>query len=257
MTKVRGMRLELPRLASKGRAMTILPVLKRELVAAARQDGEHESRFFFTVLMLVNVLGTFTAWYFWEAKQVTNRLMSLVAERSYIMAIALHGIVIIAVMGRTARCVAIEKDRRTLDFLLATRLNSTEIVLGKLAAHVLVFLATLAAGLPIMLLLHTLGGLDGWLICLAYTSIVWTGVFLSALAIWFSVTAPDSRKAIARAFLCSIAWFSGPFFIAFLLPRLGIRLPDWLLRRKRLASGQQSRGPLDEAAGTCRRKGVA
>lgn len=208
--------------------MTILPVLKRELVALARRGGEHASRSVFAAVMLVDVLGTFTAWYYWEAEQVTSRLMALIAERSFFIALALHGIVLIAVMGQAARCIAVEKDRRTLDFLLATRLSSAEIIVGKLAAHMLVFLVTLSAGLPIMLLLNQLGGVDGWLMLMAYGGIVSTGFFLAALSIWFSATAPDSRRALARAFLCSVAWFSGPFFATFLLPRLGVRLPDWL-----------------------------
>ncbi len=208
--------------------MTILPVLKRELVALARRGGEQASRSFFAATLLMSALGTFTAWYYWEAEQVTNRLMALVAERSFVIALALHGIVLIAVMGQTAKCVAFEKDRRTLDFLLATRLSSAEIILGKLAAHLLVFLVTLAAGLPMMLLLNRLGGVDGWVILAAYAGIVSTGFFLAALSIWCSATAPNTRQALALAFLSFIAWFFGPFFVTYVFPRLGIRLPDWL-----------------------------
>jgi ABC-type transport system involved in multi-copper enzyme maturation permease subunit len=208
--------------------MTILPVLKRELVAAARRGGEPGSRSFFAATLLMSVLGTFTAWYYWGAEQVTKRLMALVAERSFFIALALHGLVLMTVMGQTARCIAFEKDRRTLDFLLATRLSSAEIILGKLAAHLLVFLVTLAAGLPIMLLLNRLGDVDGWLIVTAYAGIISTGLFLAAFSIWFSATAPDTRRAVARAFLCSLAWFSGPFFVAHLFPPLGVRLPAWL-----------------------------
>ncbi len=102
-------------------------------------------------------------------------------------------------MSQTATCIAVEKDRRTLDFLLATRLSSTEIVVGKLAAYMLVFLGTLAAGLPIMLLLNQLGGVDGRLILTAYAGIVATGFWLAAFSIWFSATAPDSRRALGRA----------------------------------------------------------
>jgi ABC-type Na+ efflux pump permease subunit len=54
----------------------------------------------------------------------------------------------------------LEKDRRTLDFLLATPLCNAEIVLGKLAACMIELVAGFAAGLPIMLVLHALGGID-------------------------------------------------------------------------------------------------
>ncbi len=202
--------------------------MKRELVALARRGGEHLGRIVFTASLLIGVLGTFTAWYYWEDEQVTNRVMALIAERSFFIALALHSIALMTVVGQSAKCIAFEKDRRTLGFLLVTRLSSAEIVIGKLAAHFLVFLVTLAAGLPIMLLLNLLGGVDGWLILTAYAGIVSTGLFLAALATWFSAMAPDTRRALARAFLCSIAWFSGPVFVALLFPRLGISLPGWL-----------------------------
>ncbi len=70
--------------------------------------------------------------------------------------------------------------------------------------------------------------MDDWLILTAYAGIVSTGVFLAEFSIWLSATAPDSRRASARAFLCSIAWFSGPFFVTHLFPCLGVRLPGWL-----------------------------
>lgn len=203
-------------MASRGGVMTILPVLKRELVAAARRGGEPGSRSFFAAAMLMSVLGTFTAWYYWEVRHVTNRLMALVAKRSFFIAVALHGLLLIDVMARTAQCVAEEKDRRTLDFLLATRLSSTEVILGKLAARMLVFLVTLAAGLPIMLLLNRLGGVDGWLILMAYAGIVSTGFFLAALSIWLSATAPDSRRASAFPHLqwIGIGTGEGPLRVA-------------------------------------------
>ena len=208
--------------------MTILPVLKRELVAVVRRGGEFGSRSFFAATLLINVLGTFATWYYWEGERVSHRLMSLIAEKAFLIALALHWIVLIKLIGQTARSVAFEKDRGTLDFLLATRLSSAEIILGKLAAHLLVFLMSLAVGLPIMLLLNRLGGVDGWLIILGYAAIISTGFFLGALAIWFSATAPDSRRALARAVLWYLAWFSLPFFVAYLLPRLGVQLPVWL-----------------------------
>ncbi len=228
MTRVRDSDSDLLGVMSRGGRMTILPVLQRELVALARKRGEHAGRSIFAATLLLSVLATFTAWYYWSGEQVTNRLMTLVGERSFFIAFGLHVFVLIAVMGQTAKCIAIEKDRRTLGFLLATRLSSAEIVVGKLAAHLLVFLLTLATGLPIMLLLNRLGGVNGWLILTGYAGLVSTGFFLAAFSMWFSATAPDSRRAVGRAFLSFIVWFSGPFFVTHLFPRLGVHLPNWL-----------------------------
>ena len=133
------------------------------------------------------------------------------------------------VLGRTARCIAEEKEKRTIEFLLATRLTSAEIILGKFAARMIAFLATLAAGLPVMLLVHRLGGIDGWLIVLAYVGIGSTGFLLAAMAICVSTVVRDSRRAIGFSMLATCLWLWLPFAVAFILPRFSVRLPGWLL----------------------------
>ena len=90
---------------------------------------------------------------------------------------------------------ALEKDRRTLDFLLATRLSNAEIVLGKLAACMTFLVAGFAVGLPIMLLLHPLGAIDLRLILLAYAGLFTTAFFMIALAIWVSAGGQRRRDA--------------------------------------------------------------
>ena len=112
---------------------------------------------------------------------------------------------------------------------MATRLSSADIIMGKYAARMIAFVGTVAAGLPIMLLLHRLGGIDGWLILLAYTGILSTGFFLSAMSIWVSTLARDSRRAIGYAMLLTCLWLWVPFAVAFILPRFGVRLPGWIL----------------------------
>ena len=179
--------------------------------------------------MLVAALGTFTAWYCWEEGQITNRVMARIAQRTFFLTLALHVIVIIDVLGRTARCVAEEKEKRTLEFLLATRLSSGEIILGKFAARMISFVGTLAAGFPVMLLLHRLGGIDTWLILLAYAGILSTGFLLAAMSIWISTLARDGRRAVGLAMLATCLWLWLPFAVAFILPRFGVHLPGWLL----------------------------
>ena len=91
-----------------------------------------------------------------------------------------------------------EKDRRTLDFLLATRLSNAEIVLGKLAACMTFLAVEFAAGLPIMLPLHPLGGIDLRLILLAYAGLMTTGFFTIALAVWVSARATNAPSRRGR-----------------------------------------------------------
>src|SRR4051812_46634516 len=206
--------------------MTIVPIFKRELLAVARRGREPWNRATFVLFMLAIVLGTFTAWYLSGGQQATNHMMTLVAAWSFFFIFTLHSTVILdAGLGQSARCIAEEKERRTLDFLLTTRLGNAEIIPGKLAARMVVFATAAAAGLPVVLLLNRLGGVDGWLIVLGYICVACLGFFFSALSIWTSVTAPDCRRAGARAMLLIVAWLWLPFAVTFLLPRFGIHLP--------------------------------
>jgi ABC-type transport system involved in multi-copper enzyme maturation permease subunit len=209
--------------------MTIVPVFKRELVAIARRGREPWSRSCFALILLASVLATFTACCYWETGNITNRRMALIAERSFLFIVAIHSLAILdGALVQSARCVAEENDRRTLDFLLGTRLSNAEIILGKFAARMAACLATACAGLPVVLMLNRLGGVDGWVILLACAGIAATSLFLAALSILVSTTSPDSRSAVGWAMLWMVAWLWLPFTVAFLLPRLGLSPPGWI-----------------------------
>ena len=209
--------------------MTIIPILRRELVAAARKAQLQMGRSFFAGMLLTIVLGTFGTWYYWEQGSISPQLMGTVARQSFMWIVSFHAISIFGVATAAALSIAGEKDRRTLDFLLATRLGNAEIVLGKLVSSLAVFISTLAAGLPVMLLLHTLGSIDLRLILLTYASLVCMAFFLASLSIWVSTGASDSGHAARFSMLCIMAWLMVPFFVAFILPRFGIRLPGFVL----------------------------
>jgi hypothetical protein len=198
------------------------------LVAAARRERVQSQRGYFAGLLLAIVLGTFAAWYYWENGAITNVSMAQVAERSLLLIIGCHAAALMGpILVRTTLSIAGEKDRRTLDFLMITRLSSAEIVLEKLAACLVLFGTTIAAGLPVMVLLHLLGGIDLRLILLAYAGLATTAFFLASLAIWFSVVAPDGRRAMNTSVFVVLVWLVWPTTLPIPLARFGLRLPEW------------------------------
>lgn len=206
----------------------MIPIFRWELVAATRREAVHSQRGYFAGLLLAVMLGIFGAWYYWANGQVTNVVMAEVARQTLIFTIGVHAATIMGpVLVRATMAIAGEKDRRTLEFLLITRLTSAEIVLEKLAARLVVLVSTIAAGVPVMLLLHLLGGIDVRVILLAYAGLSTTAFFISALSMWFSVTSPNARRAASLSVLAMMAWLMGPFFVATFLPRLGLHLPGW------------------------------
>jgi hypothetical protein len=142
--------------------LDITPILNRELLTATRKTSLWGNRRFFAGTLLTIILATFATRYYRDQGQVSDQdMMASVALQALGWMLIAHTIVIVGVFwARAAPSIALEKDRRTLDFLLATPLSNAEIVLGKLAACMIELVAGFAAGLPIMLMLHPLGGID-------------------------------------------------------------------------------------------------
>ncbi len=208
--------------------MTILPIFRRELLHAVRREGVHSQRGFFAGLMLAIVVGTFGVWGYSEGWELPNIEMARAAERAFLLVMGLHAVSLMgAILVRATMTIAGEKDRRTLDFLIITRLSAAEIVMEKLAACLVLFVTMTAAGLPVMLLLHFLGGVDPRLIVLTYGGIGTTAFFLASLGISFSVMSPDGRQAVNASVLTTMGWLMGPPMLPMVLSRFGLRLPDW------------------------------
>jgi hypothetical protein len=208
--------------------LTIIPIFRREMVAAARRGRLQSMRASLAGQLFLLVVGAFAAWYYWAGGVLDSATMGRVATECLRWGVAFHAGVIGAILVWGARSIAKERDSRTLDFVLVTRLRSAEIVLGKLASCLVNGLTWMAAGLPVMILLHVLGGVDLRVILLAYAAFVSGTVFLSAWAIWISAEVVDSRTAAVSFILCVMAWMIGPFSLSVFLPRMGIRLPEWL-----------------------------
>jgi ABC-type transport system involved in multi-copper enzyme maturation permease subunit len=121
----------------------------------------------------------------------------------------------------TASAIADEKERRTLEFLLATDLRNREIVLSKLLARFLNLVMLILAGLPILALLQFLGGVDPDLVLASYAATLATVASIAALGTLFSVVLRRGRDAILMTYLCIFGYFVGWGF-HFAIP------PEWL-----------------------------
>ncbi len=178
--------------------------------------------------MLLVLVVTLLARYYWDGGRISHDSMAVVAQQAFLWIAAIHSISMFASATAGSLTIAGEKDRRTLGFLLATRLESSEIILGKLAACLVVSFTGFAAGLPVVLLLDPLGGIDPRMILLGYAGLASTVFFMVAMSIVISTIAPDGRGASGLTVLCVIGWIFLPFVVAIVFPHFGIRLPEYL-----------------------------
>lgn len=204
--------------------MTITPVFLRELGALTRAGNPHRHRVVFVVSMVLAIAYFFGLYAVRDRGLITHNLMARVASASFVTIVGLHLLWSFLLVGRAAQSVALEKERRTLDFLLSTRLGNAEIVLGKLLGILISFALTMATGLPILMLLSFAGGIDPRLVVLTYLASASQAFLMTSLGLWASIVSTSVRRAASLAVTIAICWGFLPIFVAFLLPRTGVTI---------------------------------
>lgn len=174
------------------------PVLFYDLMRTARRGRYLVLRCVYAAALLLTLVAT------WPWSSVPLKMMPRYAESFFAsFMIVQFAAVFLLTPAYTAGAIADEKERRTLDFLLATDLRDREIVLGKLAARLANMLLLLLTGLPVLSLLQFLGGVDPNLVLAGFVAIVFTVLGLGSLSILVSAmragrSTPSSARISTR-----------------------------------------------------------
>jgi ABC-type transport system involved in multi-copper enzyme maturation permease subunit len=142
-----------------------------------------------------------------------NQMSWLAAICFCSIAVAQVVLVLCLTPALVAGVIADEKQRKTLHYLMASRLTGPEIVVGKLLARMLHVAVLVAVGFPVLNLLVLLGGIDPLLILLACGVAASTAWFLAALAIWVSTIARKARDALFVTYGLEFLWLFVPTLI--------------------------------------------
>ena len=202
------------------------PVFNIELLTTARRFRYYAIRFGYGLFLLFfiwqNDPGLYHNRYFGVHSSeggMTLQEMAEIGQAVFRTFIFTQGIAILLLTpALVAGVVAEEKRRKTLHYLLASRLTSGEIILGKLAARLLHVGVFLAIGLPIISLLSLFGGVDPKFVVLGFAATMTTSFFLATLAILVSTLARRPREAITLVYILELAWLFLPSIFQFALP---------------------------------------
>jgi ABC-type transport system involved in multi-copper enzyme maturation permease subunit len=226
--------------------MWIGPILRRELIVLVRRKAVYFDRFTSLAMVTAVILGCVWAWDRWKWDLVSLAGASAFARTSFGLVIAVQvNLVIALVLRQVAMAIAAERDRKSLDALLATRLSSAEVVLGTMAAGLVRWANGLAAVVPVFALMTVFGGVDPRLMLLAVAGLASTAFAFAAIAVIASISARTSRQAIVLAFSITSWWLGFPALFVILKPRLWPAGPRWLVS---LAVGLLSSSPMGVVA---------
>lgn len=185
------------------------PVLFYEIVRSARQG-----RYFLLRALYATGLFCVLLWVRWlwgeeVGRQRTPRpddLAQLASIFFWIYAVTQFVAVILLTPAFVAGCIADDKERRILDFLLATDLANREIIFGKLVARCGNLLLFLLAGLPVLSLIQFFGGIDPAILLLTAGATMMTMLGLVGVGIVNSVQRRRVRDAILATYMYALAY---------------------------------------------------
>jgi ABC-type Na+ efflux pump permease subunit len=100
-----------------------------------------------------------------------------------------------------ASAITEERDRRILEYLLATDLSSREIILGKFFSRLANLTLLLLTGLPMVALSQLLGGVDLNVVLMTYAATLLFTMTLASLSILSAVHSRRTRGAIMETYV--------------------------------------------------------
>ncbi|MBY0524191.1 MAG: ABC transporter permease subunit [Gemmataceae bacterium] len=207
--------LLLAALARSGTVRLFGPVLGYDMVRIARRGRYVLLRFLYALVLLgaLTSLYVYWSWNLPQGQRLSSQEITRFAESFFLTFMAAEFLVVLLLTpAYTAGAIAEEKDRGTLDFLLATDLRNAEVVLSKLVARLANLALIVLTGLPILSLTQFFGGIDPNMVLSGFAALGCTMASLACLSILHSTYARQPRDAIVFTYL-STAVYLGLSFV--------------------------------------------
>jgi ABC-type transport system involved in multi-copper enzyme maturation permease subunit len=184
------------------------PVLLYELVRTTRRSRFTLYRFY-AYFVLILLAAFFAGWY-WRLRETGRMPLNDTAALAagFFYALLSLQIVVTALLtpAYTAGIIAEEKERRTLEYLLATDLRNREIVLSRLVSRLANLLLMLLTGVPIFSFIEFAGGVEPDLVLVGFVATAATMVSVASLSALTSVYARKSWQGLLYAYLAAAAY---------------------------------------------------
>jgi ABC-type transport system involved in multi-copper enzyme maturation permease subunit len=198
------------------------PVMRYELITTARRGRFYFARVAYGLFLLYMLWSEFREWERFYPGGGTIEQVYQFGESAFVQFAGAQGLtLLLLVPALVAGVIADEHQRKTLHYLLASRLSSAEIVLGKLGARLWHLGVFVALGLPVVSLLGLYGGINPQYVFHVYLTTFTTVLVVASLSILVSTLARRPREAIVATYGLEAAWIYGPIWISPFAHELG------------------------------------
>ena len=188
------------------------PVLLKELRIGLREKRMFATQLIFLIILLMVTLAYLPA-------MLSNSEPEQLPEvgKNFFEALFWVQLVVLALItpGLTCGSLSGERERHSLDMVLASRLSSAEIVAGKLGYAVYNVVLLLFSSLPIASVAFFLGGISPLEAAQSYFQLLLFGVLAALTGLFFSARETRSNYATSQTYLTVfLSSFFLPFFVA-------------------------------------------
>ena len=191
------------------------PVLRYELITTARRGRYYLLRAVYGLFLLWSLAGQFHAWEQRHPRGGTIQDLYWFAESAFVQFAGAQGLALLLLIpALVAGVIADDYQRKTLHYLLASRLSSAEIVLGKLGARLVHVGTFVALGLPVVCLLGLYGGLNPQTVLWVYLGTFAMVLCVAGGSVFISTLARRPRDAILVSYGLEAIWLLGPHLVA-------------------------------------------
>jgi ABC-type transport system involved in multi-copper enzyme maturation permease subunit len=181
------------------------PVLFYDMVCQARRNRYFLLRMGYAALLIFFLFITYRE-FDWQNLSAQDRYLRM-AESYFFKFIVIQFIAVaLLTPAYVAGAIADEKERGTLEFMLATDLRNREIVLSKLVSRLANLTLFVLTGLPILSFLQFLGGIDPNLLLAGFLATFITMFSMAGFSIFASVHFKRSRDAVVIAYLGPVVY---------------------------------------------------
>lgn len=186
------------------------PIFQIEAIITIRRARYYLLRAMYGLLLLFVLWTNYTAW-FGSGTASVQTISEFGVAFFYSFASMQLSATLVVTVAMTAGTIAEERERRTIEYLFATDLSNSEIVLGKLTSRLLLIFLFVLTGLPILSLTLLFGGTDGGHLLQLFVVTVSTMAAAASVSMCISVWARRPREAIVRAFIVIFGILVLPF----------------------------------------------
>lgn len=196
--------------------MKINPVFRKELKLGVRTVRLPVIMLIYNTVLALISLAVFYS--ILESARWQGNISYATVLMLYMVMVVIEGVLLAFIVPAiTASSISGERERQTLDLLLATRMTPWGIILGKLASSISMVILLIISSMPVMALIFVFGGVSLGDVVMVVAYLIFAAVFFGMLGIFCSARLKRTTAATVAAYGVVAGVCVGTFLIVFII----------------------------------------